>query len=119
MAFIVKCAFCGHDATDHDHDGCAKDFGDSLKQQVFDWHAQPQGVLSVFPFADRFKGEKWEAYLAYLERLKVRAETERKCENLTTRVQDRLQPEGNRIIATLDPNFQVKVNVICTLIPRC
>jgi len=76
-------------------------------------------MLSTFPSADKFKDGRWKAYQEYLLRLKGYAETKKKCEELTSRVQDRLQLEGNRIISVFDPDFQVTVSVICTPIPKC
>ncbi len=122
MACIVKCAFCGHDACDHDHDGCAKDYGEELKQWMLDWYTRYLDEPLPADFRKRFKrfrGEKWRAYQEYLGRLKERAETEKKRFLYAAEIQGALQLVGDQKIRKLDPDFQVRVSVICTPIPKC
>jgi hypothetical protein len=70
MALSTTCRFCERQTCNHDHDECAKAFGDKLNAACLKHvHEHPDQLLPV-ALQTELAGEKYKWYVEYLEREK-------------------------------------------------
>ncbi len=71
MAYVTECRFCNKHALNHDHDGCARDFGEGLEKKVLVYMSLHPSEFLPKRIQDQYSSARWKWYLEYLGRERI------------------------------------------------
>lgn len=94
MSIIVRCRFCRENSLGHDHDDCAKKYGEGLKRRMTDHFEKDPTAKLPDEIREEMQGDKWKWYLEYKDR-------KRKEEERTTaikKLKEKAKTEVEKII---------------------
>lgn len=125
MAYVTRCRFCEKGSINHDHDDCAKKYGEMVDRMVLDFSRSNPGKKLPSNVQKVLRHYKYKWYMEYLNRVKESEMIKRQIE----RIKERVTFDANQVLSSItfmdkidkhnvsrdSHSFQVKVVPVVTV----